>query len=139
MEENKNSSGKATVSHCLPRAKLMMMMRIRAQLESGPICLICDFIAMKFILVFFLLFLFPFALFTFAPKPVSVSLCFQQEFSLPFSTSHSSHLFFQLRLLCCLSFLSSFHFTRTGTRHAVRGRQLPPLNVYFYVTHTRHA
>lgn len=62
------------MSHCLPRAKLMMMMRIRAQLESGPIRLICDFIAMKFILVFFLLFLFPFALFTFAPKPVSVSL-----------------------------------------------------------------
>lgn len=125
------------LSQLIPRAKLsmmLMMMRI-----SGPIGLICDFIAMKFVLsaaacFISLSFLFiPLsvcALFTYAAKPVSVSLT-HKEFSLPFGFGFWFAVHFQFSLhavlfcfylSCCLSFFGSFHTSHTVQRERDRER-----------------
>lgn len=126
------------LSQLIPRAKLsmmLMMMRI-----SGPICLICDFIAMKFVLsaaacFISLSFLFiPLslcALFTYAAKPVSMSLT-HKEFSLPFGFGFWFAVHFQFSLHAVLFLFLSFllpqllrfisHFSHCAERKTERER-----------------
>lgn len=124
------------LSQLIPRAKLsmmLMMMRI-----SGPICLICDFIAMKFVLscgLFYFSFLLVYSSFRvrfiYLRSKTGVGVSYSQGIfaslrvwvlvrgSLSVLTSRSSFCFY---LSCCLSFFGSFHTSHTVQRESDKER-----------------